>query len=447
MVCQTRREFIGRIAAGAAASLACSTFGSQGDTRTLALPTPEQRAWQDLELGMFIHFGMFVYGSGTPGPDVYNPVRLDTDQWLETAKSMGARYAVFTAKHGTGFMQWPSDAYPYSVKQSKWRGGKGDVVKSFIDSCHKYGIKPGLYACVHYNAYWRVYGKGRVQSGDPEQQARYARACERLLEELWSRYGDLVEIWFDGGVLPPEKGGPDIVPLAKKLQLRAMYFQGPASTIRWVGNENGVAGYPCWATVPSRRAAESDPKIMAHGDPEGSLWLPGECDVPLPGHGWNWTPDQPKDINPLPRLIEIYYCSVGRNCNLLLNATPNTDGLIPEANIKHYVALGREIRRRFGNPVAETNGVGTEVILKLKRPEVIDHVVIMEDIRYGERVRKYKVEGLVPGNKWRRLCEGISIGHKRIQKFSPVRAAAVRFCAEKAAAPPRIRKLAVYHVG
>jgi alpha-L-fucosidase len=446
-----RRRFLGETAAVSAGALVLPSLSMgeplKGGSR-LATPTPQQAAWQDLELGLFIHFGMMICGKGgVPDPSEYHPEKLDTDQWMEAAKAMGAKYAVFTAKHGTGFMQWPSDAYPYCLKQAKWRDGKGDVVKQFIASCHKYGIKPGLYACVHYNAYCKVYGKGRVHEGSAEDQARYSRACEKLLTELWTQYGDLTEIWFDGGVLPAEQGGPDIVPLAKKFQPKAMYFQGPASTIRWVGNEAGVAGYPCWATVPSRKAAEGDSKIMHHGDPDGALWLPGECDVPMPGHGWNWEPNQKKDIQPLRALMDMYYRSVGHNCNLLLNATPARDGLIPECNMKHYHDFGNEIRKRFDKPIARTAGEGSTVELTLPASGKVDHVILMEDISAGERVRSYTVEGLTAGNKWSPLAEGISVGHKRIQRFDASEVSKLRFRATKSVATPKIRKFAAYYVG
>jgi alpha-L-fucosidase len=451
-----RRQFLAVAAASTAAEYASRTAFAEveSDVPTLAKPTPSQQSWQDMELGMFIHFGMSICAQGKPSgtnglpdPSVYNPRDLDTDQWLEAAKAMGAKYAVFTARHGSGFMQWPSDAYPYSVKQSPWRGGKGDAVQSFVDSCHKYGIRPGLYACVHYNAYWRVYGQGRVQSGDPETQKQYSRSCEKMLGELWQRYGDLAEIWFDGGALPVSQGGPDIVPLAERLQPRAMYFQGPASTIRWVGNESGVAGYPCWATVPDRESVMNDKNIMAHGDPNGNMWLPGECDVPMPGHGWGWSPDQRTDIQPLPSLMDMYYRSVGHNCNLLLNATPNADGRIPDANLPHYEAFGNEIKRRFGNPLATTSGQGTTIELPLKESTPIDHVMIAEEISQGERIRGYRVEGLDATGVWQTLCEGVSVGHKRIVKFDSKRIDRVRLQLTKSAASPLVRELSVYYVG
>jgi len=217
--------------------------------------------------------------------------------------------------------------------------------------------------------------------------------------------------------------------------------------IRWIGNERGVAGYPCWSTVKKL----NDPGA---GDPDGKIWNPGECDVPLPGHGWFWKgqakpgkPSDPQQQKTLDRLMDMYYRSVGRNCNLLLNTTPDTTGLIPEAILPHYANFGKEIRRRFDRPVAETKGEGDTVELELKKPAQIDHVMIMEDIAYGERVRAYEVEGLVPGNTWQKLCDGASIGHKRIQKFNRTEVARIRFHATKAVAVPNIRRLAVFSVG
>jgi alpha-L-fucosidase len=452
MIRITRRDFCGSLAAATVgvAALPTQVFGQQvqDDGSNLPRPTPQQLAWQDMELGLFIHFGMATFTGEfkprTPAdPNRYNPAKLDTDQWLEAAKSMGAKYAVFVAKHCTGFLQWQSDAYPYGLRQTAWRDGKGDVVRDFVASCEKYGIKPGLYASVSSTAYWTADNPGLVnwgRGGDPDKQAQYAKACETLLTELWSNYGELTEVWFDGGALAPEKGGPDMVPILKEHQPRAIVFQGPAASIRWIGNEIGVAGYPCWATT----SEEED--VNGPGDPDGTRWLPGECDVPLPGHEWFWTPEQNKNIRPLRRLMSMYYKSVGRNCNLLLNATPDTTGLIPEANMKHYAAFGKEIRRRFSKPVAETNGEGNVVELALERPTKIDHVIIMEDIAHGERVRAYEIDGLVSRNKWQKLCDGISIGHKRIQQFESTEVAKIRFRATKTAAVPKIRNLAVFSV-
>ena len=453
----TRRAFCGSLAAGVSGAVVLPgrMFGQnkagKNAEQSLARPTPQQFAWQDLELGLFIHFDMATYTGQTKprkAADVntYNPVKLDTDQWLETAKAMGAKYAVFVAKHCTGFLSWQSNAYPYGVKQTSWRGGKGDVVRDFIASCKKFDVKPGLYATVSCTAWWGV-DAGVIKWGDKKQED-YVRACETMLTELWSNYGELTEIWFDGGVLPPEKGGPDLVPILKEHQPNAIVFQGPApGGIRWIGNERGVARYPCWNTVK---------KLNDHGagNPDGTIWNPGECDVPLPGYRWMWRgqakPGKPSDQHQqktLDRLMDRYYRSVGHNCNLLLNASPDTTGLIPEVTLPHYANFGKEIRRRFDKPVAETKGQGDTVELVLKKPAQIDHIIVMEDVAHGERVRAYEVEGLVPGNKWQKLCDGVSIGHKRIQQFNRTEVTQIRFRATKAVALPKIRRLAAFSIG
>ncbi|MFC1805682.1 alpha-L-fucosidase [Planctomycetota bacterium] len=406
----------------------------------------------DRLLELFIHFDMVTYTGKmkprTPADvNTYNPTKLDTDQWLQAAKSMGARYAVFVAKHCTGFLSWQSSAYPYGVRQTSWRNGKGDVVRDFIASCRKYDIRPGLYASVSSTAWWGVDNPGVIRWGNKKQED-YVEACEVMMTELWSTYGPLTEIWFDGGVLPPEKGGPNLVPILRKHQPNAIVFQSPApGGVRWIGNERGVAKYPCWSTVKKL----NDPGA---GDPDGKIWNPGECDVPLPGHGWFWKgeakPGKPSDEQQekmLDRLMGMYYRSVGHNCNLLLNATPDTTGLIPERLLAHYANFGQEIRRRFDAPIAETKGEGDTVDLALRTPAKIDHVVLMEDIAHGERVRAYQVEGLVPGNTWQRLGDGVSIGHKRIMRFKPIEVAKVRFHATKVAADPKIRRLAAFRVG
>jgi len=186
--------------------------------------------------------------------------------------------------------------------------------------------------------------------------------------------------------------------------------------------------------------------MMKHGHSDGGLWMPAEADPTFNGR---WFPAKGKMAPPrsLNNLMKIYYESVGRNANLLLNCSPGRDGLVAESHMKRYEEFGCEIRRRFDNPAAETQGMGDTVELALKKPAAIDHVILMEDIAHGERVREYVVEGLVRGNKWEKLCDGISIGHKRIQGFKPIEVARVRFRATKAAATPILRRLAVFSTG
>jgi len=416
----------------------------------LVKPTPEQAAWQDMELGLFIHYDLPVFKpewnhrqyESRPGPEIFYPAKLDTEQWMEAAEALGAKYAVFVAKHGSGFLSWQSDQYPFGMKQSPYRNGQGDIVRDFVASCRKHGIRPGIYASMSSNGYLEVDNPGLVnrgKGGDPEAQARYARVCEGMLTELWGNYGELFEVWFDGGVLDPRQGGPDMLPILHRLQPKAIVFQGPAASIRWIGNEDGVAPYPCWATVPEGR------DYNGTGTPDGARWLPGECDVPVRRGIWLWLPGTEGELFTLDELMDKYYRSVGHNCNLLLNANPDPSGLIPEPDMKRYEEFGDEIRRRFGTSTAETSGHGAIVELKLKGLTRIDHVIVMEDIREGERVREYVVEGLADGG-WTELARGESIGHKRIQRFPPIAVRAVRLRTIKSVDGPIIRKLAVYDV-
>ena len=213
------------------------------------------------------------------------------------------------------------------------------------------------------------------------------------------------------------EGGPDLVPILNQHQPNAIVFQGPAGTrnlIRWVGNERGVAPYPCWSTAKVGTAEGGTVEKVFGGDPDGQYWIPGECDVPVRNHDWFWKPGREDRLYSVEHLVDMYYRSVGRNCNLLLNANPNPDGLIPEGDFQRYVEFGKEIKRRFGKQQAATDGTGNIIELAFDKPTSVNHVIVMEDIAAGERVRAYKVEGLLGSGQWKVLCDGVSIGHTRI---------------------------------
>jgi alpha-L-fucosidase len=223
---------------------------------------------------------------------------------------------------------------------------------------------------------------------------------------------------------------------------------------RWIGNESGFAGDPCWATLPGLEEAEAGHKgrtpdwreFLLHGDPDGRLWCPAMVDTVMRNHHWFWRPDTEDSIEPVDRLLSFYCDSVGRNSNLVLGLTPAPDGLLPEPDFRRCEAFGREIRRRFAKPVAATAGTGRMLRLDLPAAARIDHVEVMEDIAHGERVRAYTVEALVGGDDWQVLCTGTSVGHRRLQAFAGTEAKAVRLTVSRAAADPRIRRLAVYAV-
>ncbi|UCF14156.1 MAG: alpha-L-fucosidase, partial [Phycisphaerales bacterium] len=417
-----------------------------------------QLAWQQAEVGLVYHYDLHVFdgrhysqGANRKSPitdiDMFNPKSYDTDQWIEAAAAMGARFAIITASHETGFRLWQSDVNPYSMKALKWRNGRGDVVADFIDSCHKYKIKPGVYFGARWNSHLGVLDF-RVQPHSKITQAQYNRLIEKEVEEICSGYGELFELWFDGGILAPELGGPDVLPIFTKHQPNCLFYHSrQRSDARWGGSESGTVGYPCWATMPFKGSrGHVDRNLLRHGDPDGKYWSPAMADAPLRNHEWFWEPGDEHKLYSLDSLMNMYYKSVGRNSTLILGAVPDDRGLVPDADFSRMTEFGREIRRRFDKPLARTTGLGMTVELELKEPARFDHVVIAEDIGRGERVREYEVVALIAGNEWRKICEGISIGHKRIQNFDTVQASRVRLHVTKSTDFPIIREFAAYNI-
>ncbi len=411
------------LAVSALLSIVLRGVALAGDAR----PTPEQAAWQDHEIGMFVHFA-----HATKLEEV-NPAKLNTDQWVSTAEAMGAKYFMFVAKHEDGFCWWQTDTSPYSVKHTPWRDGKGDVVKEISDSCRKRGMKFGIYLSPGDGVYHAaVHGVCKT----PAEQEVYNKVYRVQLTELLTRYGEICEVWFDGSTVA------DVGDILKQHCPKAMVFQTTHATIRWVGTERGVAPYPAWNAVPLARA-KTGISTAADGRPDGDVWLPNECDTRTRVGAWFWSPDPKNRLKTLDELITIYYQSVGRGAQLLLNIGPDPAGLIPDDDVQRMCEFGAEVRRRFGKSLAETSGKGDMVELDLKHLTRIEHVITMEQILEGERVREYVLEGFA-GDAWKDLCKGTAIGHKRIDRFAPVEVSKVRLRVVKSSAEPLIRKLAVF---
>ena len=408
----------------------------------LAKPMPEQVEWADMELEMFVCLDPCTwqnreYDNHSTPLEKINPEKLDTDQWCRVAKSFGAGQILFVAKHTGGFCWWQTDTSKYSIKNTPWRGGKGDVVAELAASCRKHGLKLAIYVYPG-DDQWGAHIGGGGRTRDPSKQAAYNKVYRQQLTEVLTRYGPISEAWFDGSCIIP------VGDLLKKHAPKAMVLQGPHTTLRWVGNEAGWAPYPAWNALKSKDA-KTGVSTAAHGDPNGDAWLPLEVDtVNVHPHHWFWK-SKGRRLKSLDELMGHYYTSVGRGAVLLLNSQPDTTGLIPDEDVKQYAAFGAEIRRRFGKSLAETTGKGNRVELALPRPATVNHTVVMEDIREGERVRAYAIDGLV-GDTWETLVEGSSIGHKRIDQFPPVEVRRIRLRVTKAAATPLIRRLAAFHV-
>ena len=389
---------------------------------------------------MFIHFAPNTWQDqeyddhSTPlaaiDPDI------DTDQWVSVARDLGARYVVFVAKHQGGFCMWQTETSPYGIKETLWKHGKGDVVADVAASCRRGNLGLGVYLSPRDDAL----GAGPAgRCPTSEQQRRYNARYRRQLTELLTRYGEMTEVWFDGSIAVP------VCDIVHAHAPHAAVFQGPCATIRWVGNEDGFAPYPCWNALPGR-AAVTGTATAKDSDPEGDSWLPSEVDVSIRRPNWFWSTRDDRNLLTVDQLLEIYYRSVGRGAQLLLNIPPDRTGHVAAGDAARAREFGDEIRRRFGTSLGETHGQGREVVLRLASPSAVDHVVIEEDLRGGERVWAYRLAGLHDGT-WRPLGEGTAIGHKRIQPVAPSLFDAVRLEVTRSTATPRIRRLAAFATG
>lgn len=407
----------------------------------IPVPNPAQLAWQRAELGVVFHYDLHVFDSSlynqtrnrvTPIPDynIFNPQQLDVEQWVVSAKAAGARFALLTATHETGFALYQSNVNPYSLKVLKWKGGKGDIIRDFVDACRKHGIKPGVYIGIRWNSFlgvhdFKVSGEGQIQKN---RQAYYNKMVEGMVTEICTRYGPLFEIWFDGGASSPEKGAPDVLPIVKKYQPNALFYHNDQlAEARWGGSESGTVGYPCWSTFPFHftGSGESAPKeiraggnaLLKHGDVNGKYFMPAMSDAPLRGynsrHEWFWEPGDENAIYPLKDLMDMYFKSVGRNSTLIVGLTPDNSGLLPEVDVQRLKEWGEEIKRVFSNPLATSHGNRKKINLSLRKNELVNYIALQENIAKGHRVKKFKVEAKVKG-KWVVVTEGSAIGHKFI---------------------------------
>lgn len=403
-----------------------------------AVPSLQQQRWQDMELGMFCHFGINTFtgnewGDGTDPAELFHPTAFDAKQWTQVAKRAGFRYLILTAKHHDGFCLWPTRTTDYSVRSSPWRNGQGDVVKEVADACREEGIAFGLYLSP-WDRHEPCYA----------DQAAYDDFYAAQLTELLTGYGPLVEVWFDGaGSEGREYDWERIISLVKRYQPDAMRFNMGVPTIRWVGNEDGVAPYPCWNTAASARASMFT-KDMLTWLPETPGWVPAECDVPIRKKSWFWRPNDEHKLFTHDELLDIYYRSVGHGCNLLVNLAPDSRGLIPDADADAAIRLFDDVGQRFSRPLAQTAGEGSELAIFFSEPEQVDHIVLMENIAYGERVREYVLEAVREDGEWVELVRGSAIGHKKIDRIDSIQTTKLRLRIVKADDTPHIRSFTVY---
>lgn len=400
-----RRAFIGT---GAAILAARRVRIGQG---ARPAPSAAQLQWQRDELAMFLHFGVNTFtdrewGDGTEDPSIFNPSKLDARQWARTARSAGFRAMILTAKHHDGFCLWPTRTTKHSVASSPFRSGRGDVVREFVDACRAESLRPGLYLS--------PWDRNASAYGD---SPRYNDFYVEQLTELLTNYGDIAEVWFDGanGEGPNGKkqtyDWPRVWGTVRRLQPNAVMFSDAGPDIRWIGNERGVAGDTNWSTVDPAvvpyPGASGDAVIsmLQHGDPNGSVWRPGETDVSI-RPGWFYHPAEDARVKSPDALVGLYFTSVGRNSKLLLNVPPTRDGLISDADVASLTGMRHKLDTLFAE---DLNG----------RAATVSIADLREDITRGQGVARYVVEGFSDG-AWRELSSGTTIGYRKLDRFSPV---------------------------
>ena len=445
-------------------------FARYGLKAGAAAPTPRQVEWYTRERTAFFHFGMNTFkdqewGDGTDDPADFNPPEIDCRQWARAAREAGFTVGILTAKHHDGFCLWPTETTDYNVSRSPYKGGKGDVVAEFAAACREYGLRVGLYLS--------PWDRHEPCWGTEAYNELYARQ----LIELMSRYGPIAECWWDGA--GSEKAHYDWgrwACIVRDLQPGCILFGSttlaPCVDTRWVGNEGGFAGNPCWATVPGGPGAGVDRFILNHGDAKGNCFIPAECDVSI-RPGWFYHSNQDSEVKSPSRLVTYWFDSVGKNSGMLLNLPPMPNGKLHQTDVDNCREAYRLIRTVFafnlaaGAAVQATStrpGCAADRLLledlerfyaaaegdctptltfTLPRPQTVNCFRLGEMIELGHRVRKYAVDVRVDG-AWRTIFEGESIGYLWADRFETVTTDGLRLRILQADEAPVLREFGVY---
>ena len=427
------------------------------------VPTENQLRWQDMEMYAFIHYSLNTYtdqewGFGNEDPKLFNPSTLDCRQWARVCKQAGMRGIIFTAKHHCGFCLWPSAYTEYSVKNSPWKDGKGDVVRELAEACREEGLK--------FAVYLSPWDRNHPEYGHPA----YVTYFRNQLRELLTNYGDIFEVWFDGA-----NGGdgwygganetrkidrttyyewPETYKMIRELQPKCLIWNDGSDRgdLRWVGTEAGNVGETNWSLMP---ATGDTPWHMLHyGVEDGDVWCPGETNTSI-RPGWFYHETENEHVKSLSKLMDTYYKSVGRNSTLLLNFPIAPNGRIHPTDSLRGIAFKKMIDEVFKTDLtkkAKIETQGNETLIDFKEPTACNRFLAEEDIAQGQRVKKFALEAEVDG-KWIPLRDMLvedgrdgltTIGHRRIICFPTIKATKIRFTIIDAKAAPIIKKLGVY---
>ncbi len=473
-----------------ACCLSCTSGKVLPPEPILPVPEPKQVEWQQMETYAFIHFGLNTFndrewGYGDTDPKTFNPTSLDCEQWAQTLVKAGMKGVILTAKHHDGFCLWPFEGTDYSVKNSPWKNGQGNVVKELSEACKKYGLK--------FAVYLSPWDRHQANYGTPE----YLPYFYAQLHDLLTNYGPVFEVWFDGA-----NGGdgwyggakdirtidrknyynyPRIYEMLDSIQPQAIIFSDGGPGCRWVGNEKGFAGATNWSFL---RKGEVHPGYdksyeLQYGHPDGNQWVPAECDVSI-RPGWFYHPEEDDRVKSPDQLVDLYYRSVGHNATLLLNFPVDRRGLIHPVDSANAVRFHEMIQQqlktnlvagmipkvsneRGGDFVASAltddnfdtywateDGVTTaDIEFSFDTPTRMNRMMLQEYIPLGQRVKAFVVEYL-DKNTWLPVKlneETTTIGYKRLLRFETVETKGIRIRITDARGPLCLSNVGVYDAG
>jgi len=449
------------------------------------VPTERQLRWHEMEFYGFLHFTVNTFtdkewGYGDEDPGVFQPTDFDADQIVRTAKEGGMRGLILTAKHHDGFCLWPSQFTEHSVKHSPWREGKGDVVRELSDACHKHGLRFGVYLS--------PWDRNHKDYGRPE----YITYYRNQLRELLTGYGEIFTVWFDGA-----NGGDGFYggaretrridnrtyydwkntwQLVRELMPMAVMFSDVGPDFRWVGNESGIAGQPCWATINIGDGVPGgNQPHLNQGERPGVDWVPAECDVSI-RPGWFYHAAQDEQVKSPDQLLDIYFQSVGRGACLNLNLPPDRRGRIHENDVKSLRGLRRLLDDLFATNLAAhatltpTNVRGEhsafavrnlvdgdrdtywatddevatpQLVIDFGKPVPVRVVSLREYLPLGQRIEAFSIDRWHDG-QWVELVKGTSIGNLCLLRTEPVTTERLRLRITQAPVCPALSELGIY---
>ena len=463
--------------------MACTACGSQAQVSNPEpcgpIPSENQLRWQDMEMYAFIHYSLNTYtdqewGFGNEDPKLFNPSNLDCRQWARVCKQAGMKGIIFTAKHHCGFCMWPSKYTEYSVKNSPWKNGQGDVVRELAEACKEEGLK--------FAVYLSPWDRNHPEYGKPA----YVTYFRNQLRELLTEYGDIFEVWFDGA-----NGGDgwygganetrridgktyyqwaETFRMIRELQPNAVIWNdgGDRGDLRWVGTEAGNVGETNWSLL--NKEGDVPYQMLHYGVEDGDSWVAAETNTSI-RPGWFYHETENENVKSLSKLMDTYYKSVGRNSCLLLNFPIAPNGRIHPTDSLRGIAFKKMINEVFKTDLTKTalqtplnipkkqgedvlalqKAWGSGRLIEFLNPTTFNRFVVEEDIRYGQRVKKFSLEAEVDG-QWVPLKDELvengdgltTIGHRRIICFPTVTATRLRFIVTDAKCDPIIKKVGIY---